>query len=942
MKKYLFLFTALTALAVSAAPYQRKLPKTYIFSRGQWHYNPVLNYGGRWADIPLLNDPELNAGMWGTSSLAAYKAMAKNVQEYGLDGLASLKGNDTPLLIKMLEKNNVPGFILLPEIYGTGQGMYKGHLPLKQMRAVADKIFLASAQSRITLKHNGKTIISSYNADDRPPEFWQALLEDYRRTEGDKFIFLPLLERPQNRTWHNWRAEWAAGKLTAARKNLIKEHFRKYARACDGIYLGCAPVKGSHDRHTDMEFFQVMIDLASEVLAEPEFKDKLFAIAARIGHENATRVGYIRGSYGTWCYRETMKRAIAANPDIIVIPEWDEQNENTSLRPTRFNMSSFTRITRVFQGLSPDLPHDDKSIPNLIVSYRKHIALGENTEFEVLGLPDAGGPVKAVFTLRSPQGKVIYKSPEYAFSGKEMKEYRFNLPSEKFAAYPYLLPEITVTRNGRSRLFADGMQYIKIEPASNHDYQFAKQPLRDIIIPKAADIKWQDGKVSVKFDAGEKLAFAEILDDNIPVEAATADGKPFWRENEKENIFTISFQNIGNSRDQLRGTLRVPGIANVRWMRDTTAGWPTRMGVPFTGNTCEIDFNQRVEMTRYMLAIPASKVDQAVLEIKIPGYFETNLPLAKVLKEKSFGVPGKKMPVMCVARQNFQLLQVVKLRKNAVNFTTEVNPQSKRSTLHFQALTESGKVYRSKPVSVEKVSTAKGKIKVYSETANKPVELTVPANRIPRYDYVYSAKAGTAIHCDAGLRYSGVAGGYPALISSRHGARRDSTVFISARDFPKKGVMSSPVLGKSAWEFSHQGQHIALPTGVISRRTAFTLTMTLCQKDNSGTQTLLDNVSSQPGVITVLAEKGEVKVIITDHKVRANRCNTGLFLPLNKSVTLKLHYGLDKLTVSLGDKTFSAPVYSPGLCDCVTSVGGGRFGYFKGDISRITVDYKVK
>ena len=941
MKKFLLLFIAAVSFTAAAVPYQRKLPKTYIFSRGQWHYNPVLNYFGRWADIPLLNDPELNAGLRGTSSLAAYKAMAKNVQDYGLDGLASLKGNGTKTLINMLEQNKVPGFILLPEIYSTGKGMYKGNVALSEMRKSTDHIFLPSAKSKITLKHNGKTIISSYNADDRPAEFWRALLDDYRRTEGDKFLFLPLLERPQNSAWHNWRAEWAAGRLTPARKELIKEHFRKYTRACDGLYLGCAPVKG-HDKHTDMEFFQLMIDLAKEVLAEDEFKDKLFAIAARIGHENATRVGYIRGSYGTWCYRETMKLALAANPDIIVIPEWDEQNENTSLRPTRFNLSSFTRITRVFCGLDADLPGDDKSVPNIIVSYRKHIALGENTEYELLGLPDAGGGCDVVFTLRSPQGKVIFQSQKYNFSGKEMLEHRFNIASEKFAAYPYLLPEVAVTRNGRTTVYSDGLQYIKIEPASNHDYQFAKQPLRDIIIPKTADIKWQGNKVSVKFDAGEKLAYAEILDDNIPVESATVSGKPFWRENDKEKIFTITFQNIGNFRDQLKGQLSLPGISNARWMRDTTAGWPSEMGVYTTGEKLTINFNQRIEMTRFMLAVPAEKADSAVLKIDIPGYFTESLPLAKVLKEKTYGVPGKKVPVMCVARQNYQVLQPVKLRKNAVDFTAAVNPQSNRATLHFQALTESGKIYRSKPVSVEKASAAKGNIRFYSETTGRPVTMSIPASRIPCYDYRYSAAAGTAMHCDAGLRYTAVAGGYPALHSSRHGARRDSTVFIYTRDFPQNAQMSSPVLGKNAWEFTKTGQHIALPTGVISRRTAFTLTMTLCQKESAGTQTLLDNYSSQPGVITVLAENGEITVTITDHKIKIKKHKTGLFLPLNKTVTLKIGYNLDKLTVSLDGKTFTAASGYPGLCDCVAAVGGGRFGFFKGDISRIKVDYQAK
>ena len=256
MKKslLLLLFAVAAGISLHAAPYQRKLPRTYVFSRGQWHYNPVLNYAGRWVDIPLLNDPELTDGSGSWSTPPALKEMEKIVLSYGLDGLASLKGNGTPALIRMLEQNNVPGFILLPEIYASGVGMYKPGLPLDKMRSQTDHVFLTALGSKITLKHNGKTIISSYNADDRPAEFWRDLLADYRRTHGDKFIFLPLIERPVGQAWHRWRTKYNSGNWAQEDEEAIKEHFRAYTRACDGLYLACAPVISNADRHTDIKF----------------------------------------------------------------------------------------------------------------------------------------------------------------------------------------------------------------------------------------------------------------------------------------------------------------------------------------------------------------------------------------------------------------------------------------------------------------------------------------------------------------------------------------------------------------------------------------------------------------------------------------------------------------------------------------------------------------
>ena len=66
---------------------------------------------------------------------------------------------------------------------------------------------------------------------------------------------------------------------------------------------------------------------------------------------------------------------------------------------------------------------------------------------------------------------------------------------------------------------------------------------------------------------------------------------------------------------------------------------------------------------------------------------------------------------------------------------------------------------------------------------------------------------------------------------------------------------------------------------------------------------------------------------------------TGLVLPENQPSTLVIRYELDRLTVTLNGKTYTAPCGFPGNADTATSVGGGRFGSFKGEIRRITVDY---
>jgi len=940
----LFLLSVLLSpLAGNNVQYKRKLPRTMIYSRAQFHYNPVLNYAGRWVDRPLLVDPELNDPRpEGSTSVAALKAMAENTLLYGLDGLASLYGNGTPRLIAQLEQANSPGFTLLPEIHMGPADKVDSPEALAKARRTADPVFLAALKSAVTLKTNQKTVISSYNADDRPPEFWKTLLNDYRRTEGDHFIFLPLLERPCGRPWYRWQDDHENQRLTSPKLEELKEYLRAYLRATDGIYLACAPVRSNADRHTDIAFFKFMIQTATAVLCEPEFKDKYFAIAVRIGHENASRVGYIRGSYGTWTYRETMAAALAAQPDVIVIPEWDEQNENTSLRPTVYNLSSFTRITRAFRGLSPELPGDDKNIPNLIVSYRKVIALGEKTEFELLGLPDSGGPSEARFLLRSPDGLEIFQSPMFSFSGKNMEEQRFSIPTESWAKLPFVLPELEVRRKGKSTLYRDGLQYVKIEPVANCDYQYVKQPLRDIIAAPSWKIDKTADRIKVSFDAKELIAYAEILDDNMPVYTATRDGKPYWMDSEKERIFCVHFQNLGAFSHNLEGTLSVSG-ADVRWLRDTTFSWPTAISRELPGNTVKLKVAQKVGPTRFFLAVPNENVDRAVLNIDIPGFFQSNLPLAQVLARGAFGVPGLSVPVLSVTRQDFQILQPVRLNQPTVNFETAAAPQSKLSTRHLQVITNSGKAWRSAPFDYVKSETPSGAIKVFSESTGKPVRLALPQNMIPIFDYRANPADGTALPTDSGRRYWGMGGGYPAQVSGRLGAgNRDSSIFITLSDFPRTAEKTSVDLINDAWGLGKTGQHLALPSGIISRRAAFTLSLELRQTDPAGSQAILDNSAGSPGLLKLWAENGEIQLEIITDTLRTFKHKTGLQLPEGQWCKLICYYGLDHIRVAVGEKSFEGKCGYPGLYDTATAIGGGKKGWFKGEIKQITIDYAYK
>jgi type II secretory pathway pseudopilin PulG len=128
-----------------------------------------------------------------------------------------------------------------------------------------------------------------------------------------------------------------------------------------------------------------------------------------------------------------------------------------------------------------------------------------------------------------------------------------------------------------------------------------------------------NGYVTVKFDAGEPIAYAEIMDDNAPVYTATADGKPYWRESDQEYVFAITFQNLGNFKDQLKGTLRIPGVPGAKWMFDSTSGFPTAVGKAVTGEFFNVNFNRRIEIKTPDVVIKVDPARSDLIETRIIG-----------------------------------------------------------------------------------------------------------------------------------------------------------------------------------------------------------------------------------------------------------------------------------------------------------------------------------
>ena len=936
---------------LKSGPRKMKVPRTLVYSRAQFKYNAQLNYIGRWVDTPLLVDPELNDNNPETRlSSPNFHKMQETVISYGMDGLACLPGKTgSDYLYKLCAKTPVPGFTLIPELQGS-------RLKTDEGIKILETVIVPALNSPHSLKIDGKLLVSSYGGGSSKE--WKKLFDRYREKYGDKFIFLPQIGAACGKYFPYWQGRYKSGAITPEDIEKIKADFREIIRDTDGLYLTAWAIQVEGERRFATDFYRdFIIGIGKSVISEPEFKNKYFALVVRVGHENCTRIGGNLSCYGTSTFRESMETAMAAKPDIIIIPEWDEQNENTSLRPTVYNSFSSKRLMRYYMAKLKNeqpapVPGDDMNIPNLIMSYRKTLCAGERINVELLNVPDSDKNTEYTVELsfHDINGKEVIKFPAVKFNSSELNEHRFFEASENYVSHQVLLPKLKINYKGKDLTFEDGFQYLELRGTWNWDYKWVKQPLRDMLKPLKADFK-MTGKdaFTVDFASGEELAYVELLDENAVIYTAQKAGEMIWRETPEHKVIAFYMQNMPNHENTLNGSITING-KGIKWLTDNSYSWPTDYPSVSEGNTYAFkDFSLSLTPRKIYAAIPVEFTENAIIEINLPGFFVQKIPVKQILATEIYGVPGMGTPTLTLSRFMRQAFHPKHLKAREAYFSAGILPDMPRSIIHMQAIAESGKIYRSKPIILnsEKNSGKNGIITVYSDTVKKPVSVTAPSWQIPDIEYRINPDTGTVITCAAGRMLWGLCGGYAAQATWRGASEaRDTTAFISIKSYPKEAVKSAAEIvekdGSPAWTFDGIGEHLVFPAGAIPRRSAFTLSFDVFLENPKGKQILVSNRSHILGSLELFMEDGKLKGIFLDNLGNQIQLNSGLAVETGKWSSVKVVYNLSEMLFHVNEQASAKlPCPGPGRNDTTTVVGGYDKNWFKGFIKNLKIKHSA-
>lgn len=944
---------------VPDVPYNRKTPRTLIFSRAQLKYGLERDdYLNKWVDQPLFVDPTLSADN-GTPGIQypSFRRIQEVVKSYGLDGLGFFpQTSGRSKAYELSTRSNLEGFHLLTE-FVPGE--------TKPSRAEVLKMALDNPHSQ---RIDGKVVVVSYRADSHTPEFWEQELKSLKEQYGEDFIFLPSLVRYAGESDFYWSKKYHDNEITAQDIENIKDEFREWAAATDGLYVSSVSAKRTPDRKLDEDYYRnFVIRIIKSVLAEPQFNDKYFGLSAMVGHENPTRVGATFSSDGTKTLRHSLRAALEAQPDLIDMAEWDEQNENTSVRPTVYNGTSTMRILRYYTGkergekLEP-LPGDDITIPNLIVSYRKMLVLGEELEIELLNVPDTTKSTSytARFRLEDLNGKVVYQSPVQQFKGNKIEDNTLTIASEQFAKYQVLRPRLEITVDGRKSTFEDGLHYIELRPTWNWDTKWVKQPLRDLLKP--AHVQFTVGEprpngervVTASFAADEPLAYVEVLDnDNIvyiaPPENSGIGDK--WRENEDQVVLSINWQSRHSLSKafKINGTITLKG-SPAKWQlpgsRFPIASDSEIDGIPVSSQpTIELkNIRSSNWIGRIFLAIPRSQIDEASLEIDIPDLFVGTIPVRQIIGKSIYGIPGPYGFNMVISRYLRQHRMPHHLNANQVQFTTLIWPDLANSVLHLQAIGKSGRIYRSKPVRLGTSGAKQNTLRVYSDIKKKPVHVEVPANRVPDIRYIFDPSRGSALVTDAGRPFWAMMGGYFTQVTERGGGEsNDGSPFLRAAHYPEGVTKGAPdwvktKSGEDALQFDGIGTYITLPQGVIPRRAGWTAELDIKPESTSGKQFIIGNRTYYMGSLVIYMDNGELTGEFFGQYSGTKTVKTGIQLPADKWSHLMISYDQKNMVVAVdGQKSKPIAIEGPGIYDTLSVVGGFEKDWFKGQIKSLRI-----
>ena len=938
---------------------KRILEKPLVVTQTQFYplREQPRGYLGRYANQPLMIDPDLpedpnREGIgdfpgWGNfHSQADYDLTLQAIKDSGLDGAAIFAARHRRFFSSAADCP-VQGSVVVPILLLSSPNVTNDFSDIENV--------LANPRN---FKIGGKILCLSYRmSQSNTPDLLKAKLAAIREKYGDRFLFVCALPKPAQ-MWHVFEGN---GRMMSVQlRRMIEDEARAYARVADGISIGEAHMLAKFEngeRAFGEMFWRQIHEIVAGVLAEPEFNGKkLFCSSAVNAHMNPTWNGHNTAENGTRTLRDSLGSAIAAGVDAILLPEWDEFNENTCFCPTLYGSFATRRILRhcvsAAKGRLPEpMPGDDATRPNLIVSYRKTLTPGELLAIEVLNVPDGTrrGMLALEVELTDEKGTPVKTFDKALVDEGTFAELRFEVDTATLAPKVRCAWVRLRWRNGANGgALEEGLHPIDLVPGGEWSHLCVKQPIRDIVRPKKADVSLREGRMAADFALDEPIRYAMLCGDGCIQAIAGRPGSApdRFREDESNAVFQITGFSCAQSFKAKKGrehSYRVRGCAEAEWlcMKDTVRGERFAFDV-LHGNGCA---------PQVFLRMPKAKLKGAVLRCDFPNVWRCEIPLDEAFRLGAYGADcaGRGLQVT-VARFMRQSRYPSVANDRTCAFDLPVDADRNSMAYHVQLVTMRGKVWYSRPFVSEKQGGA-STMSVWDVMREAVVPVAFPSSRVPHLEYDFSPVAGTVVLPRSGERHwMGMLGGpfTPATLWNRGsltvGAVRSHSPF--RRDPKRKSVPARQQEPDGSWSLVFDGvdDYVGFPWTVIPSFAGFTVEMDVFPESREDGKP--GSLLSSDLALRNLGLDAQGELVLS--YVGMPRCDgyrTGLRLQAGKWSHLRLVCTGDSLNLSVDGETAGPfPIGLPGISTTPLTLGGSPKpdrGFFRGRIRNLSIDHAV-
>ena len=741
----------LAEFTAASAGCRLKNNPTEFVTRAQLKYTlSQAGYLHRWYDRPLYQDSSLARFNRKDAMVSNEEAqtMKRTLERGKVSGVATLLSNSgRTTFIKTSSDNDLRlhGELFIP---GSMAVIKEKYLPIAERMLAAPNVF----------RFNGKPVITFYYAR-TDVGYIKNIRQAFQAKFGDKFVLVPYVLFYDKHKFSPYK-----GPLTAADIEAMTEDLRARLRIGDGILISDLG-HFIQDGRTDASFgFKVMIPILHKIFSEPEFKGKFLAYGLIQGHENHYRWTYTRDSEGIATLRKELDFVAALRPDICLLEEWDEVNENTSYRPMVNTGWSSLRLIRYFaEKIRGEkitaFPGDGLAVPNMILSYRRRLLAGETAEYQVANIPDQtpARNYRISLTLTDVKGNVIKRFEPKTLKSSECAEATFTVPAAELLRHQLVKPHLEISWDGGRYIAPESFWAQELRADWNGDWQWAKQPLREQIAGVKADYTitpYENGllRLKGKITSPVPMAQAEILDGSDTV--WMADNRPSLRENDDEAVVRIEFEGLDQFDFQTTiGVRNAPGARTGKGEK-----------LPWTFQRKRYPSNYSLS---FFVRLPKKEVDKAVLCVKTPGIFDESIPVKEIMEKNVTGFYSAKHGLhMVLSRYNSQYRIPEHVDRKEVGFDCFVIPGDlKKSVFSLRVIDKQGSTWRGGEKSLYVPCGKERDFHVYDKTAKRVVKVSADENLLTPMTFDFAPGRGTAVPNPAGRKYYGIMNGCTPLVS---------------------------------------------------------------------------------------------------------------------------------------------------------------------------------